>query len=124
MSMTPTEMRAYLMAAIEPTQGDPIHVRMPGMDGYEMAARCAARAMLIVCEENPRLLDVPTREDDPTGFARATHDAHWQAAKDRWPGLDDWLGGLTGFQFGWANNAVRYALGAEAVGNPALVSIG
>ena len=54
---------------------------------------------------------------------KAFRDAPWKAAEARWPGLDDWLGGITGFQFGWANNAVRYILGAESVGNPALVTL-
>ena len=122
--MTPVEMREYLMTALEICEGDSIHRRMPGMDGYEMAGRCLGKALLIVCEADPTLLEIPADKDDKSGIGAAFHDAHWGAAKAKWPGLDEWLGGTTGFQFGWANNAVRYALGARAVGNPAIVTVG
>ena len=130
--MTPDEMRAYIETAPDPLDGPPIYSReiaavkdATGMsEAYEVAAAAAAKAMLIVCLEDPSLLNVPSKEDDPTGIERAFADAHWEKAKERWPGLDDWLGGISGFQFGWANNAVRYALGVEPVGNPAIMSIG
>lgn len=120
---TPEEMRAYIETAPDPLDGPPIWERNNGMDGYELSALAAAKAMLIVAEADPSTLTIPSREDDPTGWERANADAHWKAACERWPGLDDWLGGITGFQFGWANNAVRYVLGAEAVGNPAIVTV-
>ena len=121
--MTPQEMRTSIEEAPYPLSGLPIWKRK-GVDGYDLSARAAARAMLLVAADDPALLNVPSKEDDPTGVDRAFADAHWNAAKDRWPGLDDWLGGITGFQFGWANNAVRYVLGAEPVGNPAILTIG
>lgn len=122
--MTKAEMLSYIQSAPDPMEGPPITDRgLSGGAGYELAGLAAAKAMLIVCQEDPRLLDLPSAESDPSGVARATHDAHWKAAVARWPGLDDWLGGITGFMFGWANNAVRYALGVEEVGNPACVSI-
>ena len=123
MSMTPAEMREYLMAALDIGEGEPIPRRYRGEEGYEMAGRCLGKALLIVCESDPSLLDIPADKDDKLGFGAAFHDAHWQAAKERWPDLDDWLGGVTGFMFGWANNAVRYSLGARTVGNPAIVSV-
>lgn len=123
MNMSPVEMRVYIETAPDPLDGLPIWERA-GVDGYDLSARAAAKAMLLVAADDPALLIVPSKEDDPTGIDRAFADAHWKAAEDRWPGLDDWLGGITGFQFGWANNAVRYVLGAEAVGNPAILTIG
>ncbi len=125
MTRTREETRAYIESAPYPLEGLPINKRgLSGDEGYGLAALAAARAMLIVCEEDPSLLDVPSRESDPHGFARASHDANWKAACARWPGLDAWLGGISRFMFGWANNAVRYALGAEQIGNPALITVG
>lgn len=123
MSKSPVEMREYIMSAPTPCEGPRVWERAQGEAGYEMAALCAAKALLIVCEENPRLLDVPSKEDDPRGVERAFHDAHWQAAKARWPGLNEWLGGITGFQFGWANAQVRYVMDVEQVGNPAVMTV-
>lgn len=124
MSMTPAEMREHLMGALDINEGEPIHRRMPGTEGYEMAARCLGKALLLVCEDDPSLLDIPADKDGARGIGAAFHDAHWGAAKARWPGINDWLGGVTGFQFGWANNAVRYALGTRTVGNPAILTVG
>jgi len=124
-AMTPEEARAYVEAAPDPLSGPPIwEAYGPKDEGYDMSARATAKAMLIVAEADPTLLEVPSKEDDPTGIERAFAAAHWKAAEDRWPGLDDWLGGITAFQFGWANNMVRYILGAEPVGNPAIVTVG
>lgn len=121
--MNRQEMRQYIEDAPYPLSGLPIPERAHGEEGYSLAARSAARAMLIVCEEDSSLLEVPSKEEDPSGIKRAFHDAHWKVALERWPGLDDWLGGITGFQWGWANNCVRYILGAEPVGNPAVTTI-
>lgn len=133
--MTPHEMREYVMSAPAPLDGPPIWERPESQHtsevdgttsmrhGYEMSALAAAKAMLIVADADPTLLSLPSVEDDPSGLDRAYSDKPWQAAKERWPGLDEWLGGISGFQFGWANNAIRYILGTEAVGNPAVLTI-
>lgn len=112
MPRTPAELRTIIMSAPDPLVG---HIF-----GYEQAANAVAKAMLLVCEENPALLDPP---EPATDIDRMFHDAHWKAACARWPGLDRWLGGLSGFQFGWATNAVRYILSKPQVGNPAVVSV-
>lgn len=122
---TPEEHRAYILTAPAPMDGPPIWERATGDDGYEMSGLALARALLTVAEDDPALLDVSAeRENDPTGWEAANNDKLWEAAMDRWEGLDDWLGGVSGFQYGWAHNAVRYVLGAEATGNPAIMTLG
>jgi hypothetical protein len=81
--------------------------------------------LLKLADERPELLDVTAeRERDPSGLEAARNDKLWEAAQERWPGLDDWLGGITGFQYGWAHNIVRYIVGASATGNPAILTVG
>lgn len=130
--LTPDQMRAQIMAAPDPLDGPPIYSEERGLPrgmkddncAYGVAAEAAAKAMLLIATLNPALLDVTAEEkEDPRGFEAADNRKLWDATKSTYPGLDDWLGGITGFQFGWAHNAVRYALGAPAVGNPALVTI-
>lgn len=120
---TPQEWRDHLATLPEP-MSDPNPWHTPGLkgeDAYQLAAEMTAKAMLIVADEDPTLLDIP---DTITGsWNRAYYDAAWVAAKKRWPGLDDWLGGITGNMFGWANQLVRYIHDKPQVGNPALVTI-
>jgi len=120
---TPEAMRTYLEEAPLPGDGLPIYERDQGAEGYELCGRSLAHALLVLCEENPALLDVPSKADDPDGYERASNDKLWEAFKQRWPEGDEWLGGPTGFQYGWAHNAVRYVLGAEPVGNPAVMTV-
>jgi hypothetical protein len=125
--LTPEQMREHIEEAPMPLEGEPIHERFEGdLDkGYDLSGRSLARALLLTAEEKPELLDVSQeREKDPSGWAAANNEKLWTAAKEKFPGLDDWLGGITGFQFGWAHNAIRYVLGAEATGNPAIATIG
>lgn len=122
------EQRTYhLLQMVEvaplPGDGPPIYQRDSGESGYQLCAESLAHALLVLCREDPSLLDVPSREDDPTGFERADNRNLWEAFKARWPEGNDWLGGPTGFQYGWAHNAVREILGAEQVGNPAILTI-
>lgn len=121
---TPAEMREYIESFPLPGDGHGPWVRSSGDEGYESSACSLAHAFLVIAEEDPTLLDVPSKEDDPSGFDRADNRKLWDAFKSRWPDGNDWLGGASGFQFGWAHNAVRFVLGAEAVGNPAIVTIG
>jgi hypothetical protein len=92
-----------------------------GDDAYQLAGELTAKAMLIVADEDPTLLDIP--DDITDSYARATYDKAWLAAEARWPGLDNWLGGITGNMFGWANQLVRYIHTKEQVGNPAIWTI-
>ncbi len=94
-----------------------------GGSGYKGCAESLAHAFLVLCRDDPTLLDVQSHEDDPTGFERANNPKLWDAFKARWPEGNDWLGGPTGFQYGWAHNAVREILGAEPVGNPAILTV-
>jgi hypothetical protein len=126
---TPEQLRAIIEAAPLPGDGEPIYERgLPtGMDedgGYALTANSLAHALLVLAEEDPTLLDLPTKEEDPSGFERANNSKLWEAFKTRWPEGNDWLGGPTGFQYGWAHNAVRYVLGREETGNPAILTIG
>ena len=121
--MSVLDWRDRLAALPEPMTGDnPWHTPgLEGEDAYQRAAELTAKAMLIVVDENPDLLNIPTSIVDP--WERANYDAAWQAAKDRWPGLNDWLGGITGNMFGWANQLVRHIHDVEQVGNPAIVTV-
>lgn len=125
-TLSPQEMREKIEKAIYPLEGEPIHKRhWEGMEGYAAAAESAALAMLITAEEDPDLLDVSKEEeDDESGFKAANNMKLWEATKKKFPGLDEWLGGITGFQFGWAHGAVRYIKEFSPVGNPAIVTIG
>lgn len=129
-TMTPAEMREHLESAVKPLDGAPIFKRdwpAEGLEeggGYEQSARALGRALLETAEADPSLLDVSKENaEDPSGWAAASNDKLWEAALERYPGLDDWLGGVTGFQYGWAHNSVRYALGADQTGNPAIVTV-
>lgn len=120
--MTPAEMRTYLEEAPLPGDG-PGPWEQHGDEGYGLAGQSLAHALLVLTDERPELLDVPSKEDDPHGFERADNRKLWDAFKERWPDGDVWLGGISGFQYGWAHNAVRYVKDAEPVGNPAIVTI-
>ena len=99
MSMSRKESREYIMEAPAPMDGAPIWARFKGEEGYSMAARAAAKAMLLIGEEDPDLLDAPPEDD-----------TLWNAAMARWPELNDWLGGITGFQHSWAVGTALYVL--------------
>lgn len=120
------KLRAAIDAAPFPMTGPPIHKRtgVSLEEGYELAVHALARALLLTCEERPELLDCKAEQErDPSGFEAASNEKLWAAAKEKWPELNAWLGGATGFQFGWAHNAVRALLGVDAVGNPAIVTL-
>lgn len=87
-------------------------------DGYSASAESMAHAFLVLCEEDPSLLVKTGNAIDDAFNAKL-----WDAFKKRWPDGDNWLGGITGFQFGWAHGAVRAILEAPAVGNPALWTV-
>lgn len=121
-SPTAAEWRVRLEA--RPLPGDappPWSPDAGAAGGYEGAAESLAHAMLVLIDERPELLKFGPEDDD---WARADNQKLWEAVKERWPGVDDWLGGITGFQFGWAHNIVRYVVGVDEVGNPAIVELG
>lgn len=47
----------------------------------------------------------------------------WDGVKRRWPAFDDWVGGATGFQVGWAVNCVRWLAAESPVPNPAILTV-
>lgn len=94
----------------------------PGAARYQLAAELTAKAMLVMADEDPSLLDIP--EDITDSWDRSDYSAAWDAAKEHWPGLDAWLGGITGNMFGWANQLVRWIHEKPPVGNPAIITIG
>ena len=129
-SLTPEQVREKIESALMPCEGPGIYERgMAGEDGYGACAESLARALLITVEDCREengidLLDVSEEEKDESGWEAANNDKLWMATQARFPGLAQWLGGPTGFQYGWAHNAVRYALGADTVGNPAIATVG
>lgn len=120
---TPQEWRDHLTALADPMVGPSPWKRrtLDGENQYQLAAELTAKAMLMVADDDPTLLDIPDSITD--SYERASYDAAWKAAEARWSGLDDWLGGITGNMFGWANQLVRYIHGKPPVGNPAIFTI-
>jgi hypothetical protein len=124
--MTPQDWRAHLDALPEPLSDmSPWQAKEAGLisgeDAYQLAGEITAKAMLACVDDDPSLLVIPDTITD--AWERSLYDAAWVAAKARYPGLDDWLGGISLNMFGWANSVVRYIHAAPAVGNPALVTI-
>ncbi len=125
--MSPAEMRAYLEKAHDPSS-------------YDGCANVCARIVLGVLERHPEAQSLP-----------ADRDVEWPKKAD---GSMDWdappivlregvyefiqrvepetyathkaavFSELTGFMWGWAVNAARYALELPPVPNPAIVTIG
>lgn len=118
---TPAQARAELEALPMPMEG-PSPFDSGSDEPYELAARMTAKAMLMCADEDPTLLDIP--EDITDYYARADYSAAWDKAQERWPGLDDWIGGITLNMFGWANMVVRWIHDKPPVGNPAIITIG
>lgn len=118
---TPQEVREKIEAAVTPLDGDKPWQRATGEAAYHMAAECLAKALLIVADRDPSLLDVDPETEG--SWVAANNEKLWEAAKQEFPGLNDWLGGPTGFQFGWAHNIVRFIHEVEPVGNPAVIDV-
>lgn len=131
--LSPEEAKAKIEESIYPETGAALHTRKwpdEGDDGlsgggYEAAANSLAYALLLTVEEDPALLDVTDeREKDPTGWDEANNEKLWKACQEKFPNLNRWIGGATGFQYGWAHNIVRYALNFPQTGNPAILTVG
>lgn len=122
---SPQEWREHLASLPEPLVGPSPWEGIKWSDGsddaYQLASELTAKAMLAVVDDDPTLLDIPDSITD--SYERASYDAAWKAAEARYPGLNDWLGGITGNVFGWANQLVRYIHDKPPVGNPAIVTI-
>lgn len=117
---TPEEVRAAIEAAPTPLEGPKPWERATGGEAYNLTGQCLAKALLIVADKDPSLLKVSEDEDS---WDQAENKKLWEAAKQEFPGLSNWLGGPTSFQYGWAHNLVRYIHEVDAVGNPAVVEV-
>lgn len=118
-------IRSWPLVGQGPSPWEGVDIATPeGEAAHTAVGLGLAHAFLVLCEEQPDLLDVPSLEDDPQGVARAYNDRLYDAFTARFPDHRDWTQGATGYQFGWAHGIVRYALGREPVGNPAILSWG
>lgn len=97
---------------------------------YSLAADCIAKAFLICEHHDPGLLERDTLYgpentdiEDLWGKSAGLDHAPSEAAKERFPGLDDWVGGASGFQVGFALNTARYVMGAPPAQNPAIITL-
>jgi hypothetical protein len=98
---TRAQVRERLAKAPAPGDASP--------DDYGDAADSIARAFLAV------LADAPETPLDGTSL--------WDGVKKKWPDFDEWVGGATGFQVGWAVNCVRWLSEEPQAPNPALVTL-
>lgn len=73
---------------------------------YSLATDCIAKVMY----------DATTQDDSDLDC-----NAAWERAKSRWPNLDEWIGGASGFMIGFAWNLVRYIRHWDEQNNPAIV---
>lgn len=107
-SMSPSEMRAYIESVPDGIA-----------QSYDDAGRVVAQAMLRFVAAHlpdPRALQFMGamefgdlwKATDPRGYREA---------------LEERAQGATGFQFGWAYNAVRYVAELPPVGNPAIIEV-
>lgn len=115
---TPQQMAEYLLA---PSSGE--------MD-YDEAARVAGGIVLRYLQRHPEDAELEPYDDYtwPDGFdgpsVISAHGIKGQMERKEpkaRAALSDL--GLTGFLFGWACNAAKYALGLPPVPNPAIVEI-
>lgn len=60
---------------------------------------------------------------DMIGVPKGTDHELFRSACDKWKGLNEHCGGLSGFQAGWAYNMVRAIHNADPVDNPAFMQI-
>jgi hypothetical protein len=126
-TLSPSEWRTRIEGRPLPGDGRRPWEGREGEDGYEIAGETLARCMLAVIDGDPGLLSLRAeRASDPSGLAAAQNDKLEAALNARWPdrAWDRWCGGVTGFQWGWAHNIVRYIHGAKQTGNPAVMTIG
>lgn len=114
--MSPDELRDYVMMAPGPVEGPPIQERgLHPTNGAGLSARCVAKAILLLCQGNPALLDGPALGKDS---------ATWKAAVARWPGVEAWLGGNSDYAVDWASNIARRVHGIPTVSLPADAAMG
>ena len=121
---TPGEVEARIRACPTPEEW----AGQPPQD-YGEAADYAAHAFLLIADEDPGILTREERYPDDEheilrGRVRDLDSVLYEAAKALWGEEPIRDLGLSGFQAGWAANAVRYVKGQPTGGNPAVVEMG
>jgi len=101
-------------------------------DLYGVAADTICHAFVTILEEQPDLLDPENRPkvsdeyeiEDMRGQPIDLDTVLWDELKKRWPHADEWIGGASGFQVGFAcNQAVWIVAGFVRSSNPAIIEI-
>jgi hypothetical protein len=118
--MSPEQMREYLTTAPDSAAS------------YDDTARIAGKIALAHLDAHPehRLLGNGEYAVTPPGESVddlvEVEPSLYDTIKRHDPEAAAWFGasGITGFQWGWAENAAKYALGLPPVPNPAIVDIG
>jgi len=125
--MTPAQMLEYIEGAQQATD-------------YGEAARLLAKHMLLFARAHlqpGQLLETPSEDDYEIAYDDRNFDVRWAERKVRRVGFSTlWktkdpkgyraamdVCEPTGFQFGWAYNAVRYCAELPPTGNPAIVEV-
>lgn len=140
--LTRDDVRARIALAPDPCEGKDIWVRrdlgeINNDEAYSLVADAITRAFLTILLERPELLTkrhVEGQDDEEVTllwrsrlFGAVRHhraNAMWDATLERWPAIEDWLGGPSAFQVGFAFSTVRYLYEQPYDGNPAIVDIG
>lgn len=92
-------------------------------DGYSLCADSLAHAFLVLAETRQLFYPDDGEIESLRGKPMDGCSAFWEAAKERWLNLDEWLGGASGFQVGFAHNTVRFILARPPTENPAIVEV-
>lgn len=121
------------------------HTGGPSAYTYDTSAKAAAKIILQTIEANPDVLwaEIPTEAEyeylDENGAVIEDREERFKGtftmAREGWmevmkplmsaENTAEWETlGLTGFQWGWAVNTVRWILDMPPVGNPAIITIG
>lgn len=126
---TPEQVAERLNLTPDPCDGPPIWERATDSDAYSLVTDSIAKAFLLVEQDDPGILD--RRENYPDDYEYeslrgqqldAIH-CVWKAVMERWPTFDDWIGGASGFQVGFAYNTARFVRGEKSQPNPAILTI-
>lgn len=129
------EAKARIEKAPDPCEGMPIWSRakqgvITEDEAYSLVADAITRAFLHMVLEDPAVLHTEFFYPDGvgTGFLggkrKDTSGELWDRVMARWPEFDNWVGGASGFQVGFAYSTVLFLLDKPYAGNPAIVVLG
>lgn len=106
---TREDVRKRILKAPLPDESNLAYPNDPGQ-AYSLACDCIAHAMLTTSSD----------ADCETDCSAA-----WQRAKLRYPNLNEFVHGASGFMVGWAWNTVRWLLGRDdEQSNPVIIEMG